>query len=106
MALAEADACVTAAQALLENTFSTIERLVPEASLVQQARIPRDTAFAMQLLVRAIDVVFENVGGAALQESNPIQRIWRDVHAAKAHAAVNWNTQALAWGELSLDDAN
>ncbi|HBP14544.1 MAG TPA: hypothetical protein DD457_05025, partial [Gammaproteobacteria bacterium] len=43
---------------------------------------------------------------AALQESNPIQRIWRDVHAAKAHAAVNWNTQALAWGELSLDDAN
>ena len=106
VALAEADACVTAAQALLENTFIAIEKLVPEASRVQQARIPRDTAFAMQLLVRAIDIVFENVGGAALQESNPIQRIWRDVHAANAHAAVNWNTQALAWGELSLDDVN
>ncbi len=106
VALAEADACVTAARVLLENTFIAIERLVPGASPLQHARIPRDTAFAVQLLVRAIDVVFENVGGAAVQESNPIQRIWRDVHAAKAHAAVNWNTQALAWGELSLDDAN
>ncbi|MFP6795668.1 MAG: acyl-CoA dehydrogenase family protein [Pseudomonadales bacterium] len=106
VALAEADACMTTAQVLLENTFVAIEKLVPETSPLQQAQIPRDTAFAMQLLARAIDIVFENVGGAALQESNPIQRIWRDVHAAKAHAAVNWNTQALAWGELRLDDAN
>ena len=83
-----------------------IDRLVPETPSIKLAQIPRDSAFAMQLLVRAIDIVFENLGGAALQETNPIQRIWRDVHAAKAHAAVNWNTQALAWGELSLDDAN
>ena len=106
IALAEADARVTAARILLERTFTDIDRLVPETPSIKLAQIPRDSAFAMQLLVRAIDIVFENLGGAALQETNPIQRIWRDVHAAKAHAAVNWNTQALAWGELSLDDAN
>ena len=106
IALAEADARVTAARILLESTFTDIDGLVPETPSIKLAKIPRDAAFAMQLLVRAIDIVFESLGGAALQETNPIQRIWRDVHAAKAHAALNWNTQALAWGELSLDDAN
>ncbi len=39
----------------------------------------------MQASVEVVDSVFAQAGGGALYETNPLQRCWRDVHAARNH---------------------
>lgn len=103
VALAEAAANLSAAQALLRQVFDELAHLHSDMPRAELARVPRDTAFAMRLLRAAIDIVFTHSGGGALQDANPIQRIWRDVHAASAHAALSWTSQAQAWGQAEIE---
>jgi alkylation response protein AidB-like acyl-CoA dehydrogenase len=43
------------------------------------------TAHAMETAVSVVDAVFAMSGGHALYDSSPIQRCWRDLHAASHH---------------------
>ena len=50
-------------------------------------RARRDQVMATGRAISAVDLLFENSGGRALNAGTPIQRFWRDAHAGRVHAA-------------------
>jgi 3-hydroxy-9,10-secoandrosta-1,3,5(10)-triene-9,17-dione monooxygenase len=103
--LAEAAALVDAAEAMVlrdcdEATRITEAGVVP--NLEQRARYRRDGAFAATLCTKAVDLLFAATGGGAIYERNPIQRAFRDVHAANAHYVLNWDVNGAIYGRVAL----
>ena len=103
--LAEAAALADAAEAIVlrdcdEATRITEAGIVP--SIEQRARYRRDGAFAATLCTRAVDLLFAASGGGAIYERNPIQRAFRDVHAANAHYVLNWDVNGAVYGRVAL----
>lgn len=66
------------------------------------ARLRRDSAFCARLVTQAVDLVFAGTGGAGLQETDPIQRMWRDVHAGAAQFGLQWDVSGPAYGRVRL----
>ena len=62
----------------------------------------RDGAFTAALCERAISVLFKTGGGGALFDDHPLQRAFRDVHAATAHISMIWEAQATTFGRVAL----
>ncbi|MER6514564.1 3-hydroxy-9,10-secoandrosta-1,3,5(10)-triene-9,17-dione monooxygenase oxygenase subunit [Nonomuraea sp. NPDC001636] len=50
-------------------------------------RLRRDQVRASERCIAALDRLFENSGAGALADDTPIQRFWRDAHAARVHVA-------------------
>jgi len=103
--LAEAAALADAAEAIVlrdcdEATRITEAGVVP--SIEQRARYRRNGAFAATLCTRAVDLLFAATGGNAIYEMNPIQRAFRDVHAANAHYMLNWDINGAVYGRVAL----
>jgi len=103
--LAEAGAIADAARAILladceEATRTVAEGQVP--SLEQRARYRRDGAYAATMCTRAVDVLFTATGGGAIYARNPLQRAFRDVHAANAHYVLNWDINGAMYGRVAL----
>ena len=103
--LAEAAALTDAAEAMVlrdcdEATRITEAGVVP--SIEQRARYRRDGAFAATLCTKAVDLLFAATGGGAIYERNPIQRAFRDVHAANAHYVLNWDVNGAVYGRVAL----
>ena len=103
--LAEAAALADAAEALAlrdcdEATRITEAGVVP--SIEQRARYRRDGAFAAGLCTKAVDLLFAATGGVAIYERNPIQRAFRDAHAANAHYMLNWDVSGPVYGRVAL----
>jgi 3-hydroxy-9,10-secoandrosta-1,3,5(10)-triene-9,17-dione monooxygenase len=72
--------------------------LTPE----EKIRLRRDGAYAARLSTRAVDLLFEAGGGEFLYEDKPMQRAFRDIHAAQSHYALAWDVAASAAGKLML----
>ena len=70
--------------------------------LATKVRWRRDGAFTAGLCERAVDVLFKCGGGAALFDDHPLQRAFRDVHAATAHISMIWEPQATTFGRVAL----
>jgi 3-hydroxy-9,10-secoandrosta-1,3,5(10)-triene-9,17-dione monooxygenase len=104
MRLAESAVEVDAARLLLERNAREIDEWsaagMPDNP--PNARWVRDTGYCAELSTRATQRVFEASGGGALQESEPIQRIWRDVNAGHAHAFLGWDQAAETWATAAL----
>ncbi|HUK58395.1 MAG TPA: hypothetical protein VLV50_04130 [Stellaceae bacterium] len=105
MRLAEAatlvDAAMTVALKDCEEAMALAERgLVPP--LIDRARWRRDGAYAAQLAARAVDIVFAGTGGGAINETHPLQRALRDVHAANGHIGVSWELNGGIYGRVAL----
>jgi 3-hydroxy-9,10-secoandrosta-1,3,5(10)-triene-9,17-dione monooxygenase len=103
--LSEAAALADAAEAIAlrdcdEATRITEAGVVP--SIEQRARYRRDGAFAATLCTKAVDLLFAASGGGAIYERNPIQRAFRDVHAANAHYVLNWSVSGAVYGRVAL----
>ncbi|HUB95434.1 MAG TPA: hypothetical protein VL993_05930 [Stellaceae bacterium] len=104
--LAEASALTDIASALMlkdcdEATLLTEAGTVP--SLAEKARWRRDGAYAASMCTKAVELVFTAMGGAAVYLSQPIQRAFRDIAAANAHHALNWDVNGTMWGRATLD---
>jgi alkylation response protein AidB-like acyl-CoA dehydrogenase len=67
-----------------------------------QVRGRRDHVFGVRLCVEAVEDLFLAAGASSLDESSPIQRHWRDVHAVAQHVANNLDFNLSAWGERAL----
>ncbi|MFB9728854.1 3-hydroxy-9,10-secoandrosta-1,3,5(10)-triene-9,17-dione monooxygenase oxygenase subunit [Haloechinothrix salitolerans] len=52
-----------------------------------RVKVRRDQVRGTERAIAAVDRLFENSGGRALQSGTPIQRFWRDAHAGRVHAA-------------------
>lgn len=97
--LAESSAEVDAARTLVLAAADALDDQ-PTPNGFDTARIIRDTAYAAKLCNQATRRVFEAAGGSALHESQPMQRIFRDVTAGCAHARLMWDTQALPFAGM------
>jgi alkylation response protein AidB-like acyl-CoA dehydrogenase len=103
--VAEAAASVDAARFLLLRDVEAVAHAVREhgeASIEQRINNRRGQAFAVNLAVRAVDILNAATGGNGLQMSNPIQRAWRDVNAAGRHVSLNWDSVGSMYGQMAL----
>jgi 3-hydroxy-9,10-secoandrosta-1,3,5(10)-triene-9,17-dione monooxygenase len=103
--LAEAAAIADAVRAVLLGDCDEATRLVGEGeipSLDHRARYRRDGAYAATLCTKAVDVLFQATGGGAIYARNPLQRAFRDVHAANAHYVLNWDINGTMYGRVAL----
>jgi len=65
-------------------------------------RYRRNGAYAASLCVGAVDLLFTASGGGGIYETNPIQRAWRDIHAAAAHISLVWDNAATLYGRVAF----
>jgi 3-hydroxy-9,10-secoandrosta-1,3,5(10)-triene-9,17-dione monooxygenase len=103
--LAEAAAIADAARAVMLHDCEEATRVVAAGelpSLEQRARYRRDGAYAATLCTKAVDLLFSASGGGAIYARNPLQRAFRDVHAAGAHYVLNWDINGAMYGRVAL----
>jgi alkylation response protein AidB-like acyl-CoA dehydrogenase len=86
--VARAEAALGAARTFVHSAVSdawdTVRRDRP-LTIEQRARVSAATTHAMTAAIAAVDAVFVHAGGSALYLSNPLQRCFRDIHAAAQH---------------------
>jgi 3-hydroxy-9,10-secoandrosta-1,3,5(10)-triene-9,17-dione monooxygenase len=103
--LAEAAAITDAARAVMLSDCEEATRIVEGGrvpSLNHRARYRRDGAYAATMCTKAVDVLFRATGGGAIYARNPLQRAFRDVHAANAHYVLNWDINGAMYGRVAL----
>jgi resorcinol 4-hydroxylase (FADH2) len=105
MRVAEATASIDAAGLMIRrdisDTLATVEGgKSPDVQLRMRNRLTH--SFATKLLVQAVDGLFLAAGGSALDLQHPVQRFWRDIHAASSHISLNWDSVAAMYGQHVL----
>ena len=103
--IAEASACVEFAEVVLRRDWRELEDGVMAGEfpgMETKLRWKRNVAFAMTLVVRAIDALMPAAGAGGLSLNLPLQRQFRDIHAASAHIALTWDVHAAAYGQSAL----
>lgn len=103
--IAEAAACIDTARTVMRTHCQEAQDYaerdeVPDLAI--KVRWRRDGAFSAGLCERAVDVLFKCGGGGALFDGHPLQRAFRDVHAATAHISMIWEPQATTFGRVAL----
>lgn len=89
-AVGRADALVSAGRAYLQEATVEIWRTLSEGDepgLDLQARLRSAKTIAMWNAMEAVDLVYEAMGAQAIMGGNPVERRFRDIHAAAAHMA-------------------
>jgi len=103
--IAEAAALTEAAEALMLRDCDAAMAIAERGEIPgieAKTRWRRDGAYAAGMCVRAVDILFAGAGGGAIYERNPLQRAFRDVHAAIGHQAITWDTQGTLYGRVAL----
>jgi len=63
----------------------------------------RNAAYAVQLCTEAVDILHSMAGANGLYDRYPIQRQFRDAHAAAGHISFSFDAQGSAWGVAALN---
>ena len=103
--IAEAASCVEFAETVMRRDWQTLESNVREGeypSMETKLRWKRNVAFATGLAVRAVDALMPAAGAGGLKLELPLQRQFRDIHAASSHIALTWDVHAAAYGQSAL----
>ena len=103
--IAEAASCVEFAETVIRRDWQTLEANVRDGeypSMETKLRWKRNVAFATGLAVRAIDALMPAAGAGGLKLELPLQRQFRDIHAASSHIALTWDVHAAAYGQSAL----
>ncbi|MDB5602013.1 MAG: hypothetical protein JWN71_4057 [Xanthobacteraceae bacterium] len=102
MRVAEATASIDAAQLMIHRdvreTFETVSR-GDKVDVDMRMRNRLTHTYATKLLTQAVDAVFLAAGGSALGLQHPVQRFWRDIHAASSHISLNWDAVSAMYGQ-------
>ena len=102
---AEATGCIDAARLLIFRDLADAHGMAARGepvSLDVRLRNRRDQAFCARLLIQAIDALFLAAGGQGLFLDHPLQRSWRDAHAAGSHISLNWDATGSMFGQYLL----
>lgn len=102
MRVAEATASIDAAQLMIHRDLRETAETVGRGDTVDvdmRLRNRLTHSFATRLLTRAVDAVFLAAGGSALGLQHPVQRFWRDIHAASSHISLNWDAVSSMYGQ-------
>ena len=103
--VAEASALIDAARLIMRRDLTEAYEAVARGDAISVAvrlRNRRDQAFCARLLVQAIDMLFLAAGGQGLYLETPLQRTWRDAHAATSHISLNWDSTGSMYGQSML----
>jgi len=103
--LAEASALADAAEKVMISSCEEATRQTEAGETAppeDRARWRRDGAYTAQMCAKAVDLLFTGAGGNAIYKSHPLQRIWRDVHAANGHFLVSWDMAGTLYGRVAL----
>jgi alkylation response protein AidB-like acyl-CoA dehydrogenase len=109
-ALGKAELQLASARALAFQVLSSVwteawAGRVPPRSMQAEARAA--AVYITEVAQRVTTVAFQAAGGGALFDTNPLQRCFRDVHAAGQHFMVNQSAyRALGQFKLAQPDAN
>ena len=102
MRVAEAAASIDAAQLMIHRDLRETREIVEGGKSVgidMRMRNRLTHTFATKLLVQSVDAVFLAMGGSALGMHHPVQRFWRDIHAASSHISLNWDSVSAMYGQ-------
>ena len=105
MRVAEAAGCIDAARLLIFRDLAEAFDMAARGEAVSldvRLRNRRDQAFCARLLIQAIDALFLAAGGQGLFLDHPLQRFWRDAHAAGSHISLNWDSTGSMFGQYLL----
>lgn len=75
-------------------------------SLSELAVLKRDSAYMVQLCVRAVQRLVGQLGASATLDANPVQRQWRDLQVMATHIDVNRDRAMAAYASEILGCAN
>ncbi|MBL6938225.1 MAG: acyl-CoA dehydrogenase family protein [Alphaproteobacteria bacterium] len=106
---AEADAIVRGLHQRLEANFARMDQHVNAGEpipLDERVDNKWDAQFMAQEAMRAIELLFKASGGRGIRLSNPLQRYFRDVHAASNHAFLNADKGSLNAGSVVMGGQN
>ncbi len=94
MHLAHAHNEITAARAILEDEWRAFEEQATsreQAAMDTVIRWRTVLPYVTRLCVSAVDGLMAASGGGAILDSSPLQRCFRDVHGAAAHAVCDYD---------------
>ena len=103
--LAQAHSVVDAAWLQLERNIVELTEAAKRGEplgLVQRARLRHDQAYGVKRAVEIMDQCFSASGGFVLRAGNPLQRFWRDLHAAQQHAINEYERAGKLYGKALL----
>jgi len=103
--VAEASACIDGARLMMFRDLAEAAALAQRGEAVSmdvRLRNRRDQAFCVRLAIQAIDALFLAAGGQGLFLDHPLQRFWRDAHAAASHISLNWDSTGSMFGQYLL----
>ena len=104
--LAESTAEILAAELLLYDAAARLDQLggSEEVDPLINASIVRDCGWGVRALAAAVDRLYEASGANVMRAGEPMQRLWRDVNAARSHAILTWDHAANIYGKALLDN--
>lgn len=105
MKIAEAGALIQASKLLLRENCAEGHRMAAAGevpSLEDKTRWRRDAAHAAGNAVKAMDLIYGMAGASANYLTSPLQRRFRDIHAAAHQIQVIWDINAPEYGRAVL----
>lgn len=103
--IARAASEVDAAWSLLRDNLRAEQACVSRGEPISQGlrlRVRRDQVTGTERAIEAIDLLFESAGARALARGGYLQRVWRDAHAGRVHAANDPERALLMFGACEL----
>lgn len=91
LSIGEAEAALGGGRAFLLDEVAAgweVARRGDRLPLERKARIRLAAAYAASEARRAVDLAYAAGGGSSVFEANPLQRCFRDIHTALAHAMI------------------
>ena len=103
--ISEAAARIDAGALLLRNDCLEAQTIVEAGGALDveaRLRYKRNSAMAVKLCVEAVDSLHEMAGGNGIYDKYPLQRMFRDMHAAAGHFSFSIDAQLPPWGLVVL----
>ncbi|OGA25265.1 MAG: hypothetical protein A3I02_16855 [Betaproteobacteria bacterium RIFCSPLOWO2_02_FULL_67_26] len=100
-----AGAKIDAAHALLRNDCLEAQGVYEaggELDIETRLRYKRNAAMGVKLCVESVDSLYEMLGGTGIYDREPLQRVFRDMHAAAGHFSFSVDAQLPPWGLVAL----
>jgi 3-hydroxy-9,10-secoandrosta-1,3,5(10)-triene-9,17-dione monooxygenase len=106
--VAEASARIDNAQVIMLRTCKhamEMARAGREPEHADKVRYRRDAFFSVRLCLEAVDILMGIAGSGGLYTTGSMQRLFRDAHAANAHAMFSPDIQGAIFGQHALATA-
>jgi 3-hydroxy-9,10-secoandrosta-1,3,5(10)-triene-9,17-dione monooxygenase len=103
--VAEAGAKIDAAHLFLRNDCLEAQRVYEGGGtldLESRLRYKRNAAMAAKLTVEAVDSLQEMAGANGIYDHYPLQRMFRDSHAAAGHINFSCDVQVPGWALVAM----